>query len=710
MELNDFNFDRLLLEETGYSAYVVDMDTYDLLYMNKQCMEMCGYKEPTDYQGLKCYETVGLSEPCSFCTNGKPEEQQQYRWEHYNEYLDRWLDVTYNIVVQDGRRLRVEMAKDITARKKASLEGVPLSGKLSQEDIMFCCLHYFANEPGFEAAIRRFLEALGGYYQANRAYIFEFDWTREVMNNTFEWCKPGITAEIGNLQEIPIRDAARWIEIFENEGEFSISSLDEEVDSQSEEYRILAAQGIHSLMAAPMIHGDQIVGMIGVDDPRKNRGDLLLLRSISQFVLAEMEKSRMVFDLERLSFRDSLTGLWNRNHYNRRIREHVGNVPESLGVVLVSINGIKAANDAYGREHGDQMICHIASIAKQEASGDVFRIGGDEFAVLDTVISRNDFQKEVSALRMAFDAYDECSVSMGVVWRETEVDIEEQLRQAEDLMYAEKQTYYSSVLQQGRAGGRIGAAREVIREIEENRFHVYYQPQVELRSGKITGAEALVRKVEEDGTIVSPGTFIPFYETAGVIRYVDLFVLDAACRAVSAWRKQRDDFDVSVNFSRITLMEPEIVEIIREICDRWNVPPSTITIEVTESINKMDQERLRTLIRDLAEVGFAISLDDFGSSYSNLAILSEVDFNEIKFDRSLVQNIENNRKSRAIMRHTIQMCLSLKDVYTVAEGIENREQLKMLEAFDCDYGQGYYFSRPVPEAAFTELLKGSFAL
>lgn len=575
---------------------------------------------------------------------------------------------------------------------------------------MFCCLHYFANEPGFEAAIRRFLEALGGYYQANRTYIFEFDWVQKVMKNTFEWCKPGISADIGNLQNIPLRDAERWLEMFDVKGEFSISSLDMEVDPQSEEYRILTDQGTHSLMAAPMIHGNQIVGMIGIDDPRKNRGDLLLLRSISQFILAEMEKNRMVFDLERLSFRDSLTGLWNRNQYNRRIREYVGNVPRSLGIVLISINGIKAANDAYGREHGDHIICRIASITKQETSGDVFRIGGDEFAVFDTMISRNAFQKEVSALRRAFDGYDETSVSMGVVWRETEVDIEEQLRQADDLMYAEKQTYYSSVLQQGQGGARIGAAREVIREIEENRFLVYYQPQVELCSGKITGAEALVRKVEEDGSIVSPGTFIPFYETAGVIRYVDLFVLESACRAASSWQTQRNDFDVSVNFSRVTLMEPGIVETIKGICDRWNIPPDTITIEVTESINKMDQERLQELIRDLAEVGFVISLDDFGSSYSNLAILSEVDFSEIKFDRSLVQNIESNRKSRAIMRHSIQMCLSLKDVYTVAEGIENREQMKMLESFDCDYGQGYYFSRPVPEAEFTELLHGSFAL
>ena len=271
---------------------------------------------------------------------------------------------------------------------------------------------------------------------------------------------------------------------------------------------------------------------------------------------------------------------------------------------------------------------------------------------------------------------------------------------------AQKQAYYHQVLQAGQGRSCDGYAVEVLREVEEGRFTVYYQPQVDLKTGKVVGAEALVRKMGEDGSIVPPAKFIPFYELGGVIRYVDLFVLSSACATLQDLRERGLDLRISVNFSRITLLEPGIVEEIRNICAAYQVPPAAIVIEVTESIGKMDADQLHRLIERLKEVGFSISLDDFGSEYSNLAILASMDFDEIKMDRSLVSSLEENRKSRLVIETSLQLCHAMEGTASLAEGIETEGQLELLKSYQCDFGQGYYFSRPLPEEQFEQYLQG----
>ena len=162
---------------------------------------------------------------------------------------------------------------------------------------------------------------------------------------------------------------------------------------------------------------------------------------------------------------------------------------------------------------------------------------------------------------------------------------------------------------------------------------------------------------------------------------------------------------ISVNFSRITLLESDIVEVIGEICARHHVPTSVIAIEVTESIGKMGNEQSKELTAKLKEAGFSISLDDFGSQYSNLAILATMHFDEVKFDRSLVSMLEENEKSRVVMECGLGLCRALKGTASLAEGIETKGQADLLTAYNCDYGQGYYFSKPIPRDQFDVYLK-----
>lgn len=703
LEYKDYN--SLVMDRSGSIGYICDMQTHEIIYLSKACMAVCGLEKPEDYQNQKCYKILqGLNEPCPFCTNGKLTGVDEYNWEHYNEKLGRWFDITDSLIRLDGRLCRLEVARDITVRKKEMDE---LAEQLSMEDVLFRCLNTLAKERELDVAANQFLQFVGGYYHADRAYIIEFDLDLQTTYNTFEWCAPGISAEIDNLQGIPISVMDDWVHKFETIGEFSINSLEDDLDHNAEDYRILQAQGIQSLLAAPLRRDGQTVGFVGVDDPTRHAEDLTLLRAVSSFVLEELEKHRLMAELERMSYIDVLTGLRNRNQYACVLREFETNPPTTLGIITLDINGLRGINDTHGFDYGDRVLKKAADILQDHFSQGMYRIGGDEFVVLCADISKEAFQYQVVLLRSAFDADEICDVSIGFAWScdEDSVDVDALRHQAHEMRRAEKQSYYHMVLNEGRDVSRTGFAGEVLQEIEDDRFVVYYQPQVDIKTGAVVGAEALVRKKAEDGSLIPPGKFIPYYEVGGVISHVDLFVMRTACATLRQWVNQGHDLHVSVNFSRVTLLEPYIVDVISGICAEEDVPPSSITIEVTESIGKMDSGYLKELISKLKEAGFSISLDDFGSQYSNLAILAAMDFDEVKFDRSLVSTLEENEKSRVVMESGLGLCRALKGTYSLAEGIETKGQLDLLADYQCDYGQGYYFSRPVPLDRFDEFLK-----
>lgn len=376
----------------------------------------------------------------------------------------------------------------------------------------------------------------------------------------------------------------------------------------------------------------------------------------------------------------------------------------SLGVIYIDINGMKKINDSNGHEYGDQVIKKVADILKLHVECEAYRVGGDEFTVLCPNMDKQDFQALTEKLIQDFDKNKEYDVSIGHTWNEGNVSADEEILKADDLMYAEKQRYYHAILQGDRMA-RAGIATELLRDIADHRFEVHYQPQICLKTGRIIGAEALVRKRSKRGNLILPDRFIPHYERERVICHLDLFVFQTVCADWQNWKKQGIETHISSNFSRVTLMASDIVGQIKQICQEYGVPAEKITIEVTESISKLNPQQLIDLMNQIAAEGFSVSLDDFGSKYSNLSILTTLDFNEIKFDKSLVDKLSSDAKSRIVMKNTMQICRELPMTRSLAEGIETVEQLNLLHQYHCDHGQGYYFARPMNAESFFELLK-----
>ena len=202
-------------------------------------------------------------------------------------------------------------------------------------------------------------------------------------------------------------------------------------------------------------------------------------------------------------------------------------------------------------------------------------------------------------------------------------------------------------------GSRTGQAAHLLQSIQNHQFTVVYQPQVELATGKIVGVEALIRKKGPGGKLITPDHFIPRYEREGIIRHIDLYVFEVLCAQLKKWHDRGDRLRGSVNFSRVTLMETNIVKTLQNVCGQYGVAPEDVTVEITESVSKVENAALNALINTFHAAGFSISLDDFGTAYSNLSILGELDFTELKIDKSMLQDLTGNKKKQALVKNVI---------------------------------------------------------
>lgn len=677
-------------------VYISEPDTYRIIYLNRTAKKKFGITEE-DWEGKPCYKVLqNLDEPCPFCTNSILTKDKFYEWKHYNGLLGKYYRLQDKLIEIDGKLLRMEICTDVT---ESEAETRNLEGQLSVEETLVKCIQTLSDNLDMDKAIQELLSILGQFYGADRSYIFEFNHGEQTATNTYEWCRRGKASGIDSLQSLPLSVADPWMKQFKETGEFYTSSVTNLLDRASLSYQIMKRQEAETVMAAPLMSGETYTGMIGVDNPSRGVEHVRLLKSISYFIQNDISKRKMLERFRAQGRIDALTGIGNRNLYIEMVEQLKSRKLVSLGVVFVDINDLKRANDNYGHHYGDSIIQSVANGLRRVFPGYAYRIGGDEFVALYIDGGRREFEEKVRRLQEYKKKECICNFSMGYHFMEGDVDVEEQIGYSDHMMYVEKQRYYSQNAEL-RDSYHEAFSREVRREIEEGAFLVYLQPQIKLESGMLYGAEALVRK-KSGGKIIFPGEFISLYETEKVIQYLDLFVFEEVCRMLNSWKYAGYGcVPVSVNFSRISLMGPDIVKRLTSIRNKYHIEPELLSIEVTESISRINAHILRQLMKEFAENDFRLVLDDFGSKYSNLAIFTNMNFSELKLDRSLIQNIEESKKACVVVEHMIAMCRNLDKMVCIAEGVETEKQLELLKQRSCDVGQGFLFSKPVPEQEF----------
>lgn len=313
--------------------------------------------------------------------------------------------------------------------------------RLEIATVLNSCVGKLNSDTDIDVGINNLLATVNGYFQADRTYVFEIDPDRDVLINTFEYiCGQEVSAQMDNLQQVPVSVIKVWMQNFRQGRSYYMSDLEQERGQPS--YEMLKAQQVWRLLAVPLMKGGAMVGFLGVDNPRAHYDDATLLASIQFFVTNSLDRKKQQAYLEKLSYRDMLTGLYNRNRYIERLEAYKQVQDQQIGAIYIDLNGLKKVNDEQGHRAGDELIVQAAGTIAGIFAEDAYRVGGDEFVVILLDVSREDFARKTEQLRRQMQE-NGVDASIGGVWQASTENLENLLRRADENMYREKKRYYS---------------------------------------------------------------------------------------------------------------------------------------------------------------------------------------------------------------------------------------------------------------------------
>ncbi|MFC3607505.1 putative bifunctional diguanylate cyclase/phosphodiesterase [Stutzerimonas tarimensis] len=422
--------------------------------------------------------------------------------------------------------------------------------------------------------------------------------------------------------------------------------------------------------------------------------------------------------IEQISFYDALTGLPSRALLRDRTMEALASAPDDrtqVALLFLDLDHFKMINDALGHAQGDRLLCELSCLLVDAVptTATVCRVGGDEFAVLLPGLPEPEFAAVVVERVMEQlatpqwvgqrDILSSASVGVAISPGDGE-DFETLVCNAETAMYTAKKAgrnawrFYNPAMN-ATASERLELTNGLRCALEQDQLELYYQLQVDLFSGQVIGAEALLRWHHPQWGLVSPARFIPIAEESGLIVPIGAWILQQACHQAAQWQAEGLGIPVvAVNISALQLQDSALAKTVRAALDQAGLAPSALELELTESGLIQDSEQVRATVDQLKGLGVGLAIDDFGTGYSCLAYLRRLAVDVVKIDQSFVRDLNSSADGSAIVTAIIQMARSL-GLEVLAEGVEDEETAEALRQLGCCQAQGYLYARPMPASA-----------
>ncbi|WP_250278867.1 EAL domain-containing protein [[Clostridium] colinum] len=693
------SIDEILLNEVDLFSYVIDAFNYKILDANENFFKVLN-KTKEECLGRECYKVIhNKNKPCSFCKNMFWNSKDFFVWKQYNKFLEKDFLLKNKLISFNNKKCMLTLATNISLNDKKKSTFV----KEDISKIMRNIMYHLTKRYSYENNIGFILELISSFHQSKFAFVFELDTDNSIIthsiNNSFSNNKLKEELEKIVLDEF----------IFSNVDKIKYFRCEQEVITISYNlYNLMSKYHLLNMIIVPIKNKNNIIGYIvcinnnNFEQYIENNNFKEYLYNIAYLIGEEIIKNNIKKELDLEKNYDSLTGVLNRDSYRSYENSYDADKIKNIGVLCLSVNELNSVNHSIGILAGDNVLLNLVEILKNHFFDKlIFRLNGNEFLVIMENIDYENFIKEIEKLIKKLENVG-LSIIYGKAWSSDEKELNYLVNSA---IYFRKMKNQKNkqLVNNNNLYKRNTLLTQLMLDIESKEYEIFLQPKISLTDNSLCGAEALIRKRNSEGGYVPPDKFIPILEHHYLIQYIDLFVLEEVFKVLEILKSQNKNLiPISLNFSRNTLKEDDIVKSILDIKNKHNIDLKYIEIEVTESIENLEKQAICKVLKEIENIGISILLDDFGVKYSNLSILSDINFHGLKLDKSMVKNLGENTTNEIIMKNIICMCKDL-NIKTIAEGVETIEQKNILEKMNCDISQGYLHSKPLPVNEFLNL-------